>query len=607
MMPTNSQTGRRQYVRHEIRLDAVIHSTVSDSIKCTILNFCEGGLLVQFQTEQASQALVLGTEIRLQFRTPNPKGDNSFLIEANVVRRNENSAGIAFAKDHLSACNALLQATKLTGFKSAASDSDKLLSVTKNSAKFNLDAFNTEFITILQARLPELLEPFFHHARDALFEYASHAHSNTAEESYFEVIKLLENKTDSVKNIFCDILMHNISASESNNTQRSDSEIRSDSEEITLVDKDEFEDWLSLATVAAKLEKQCNAIVNTLTHKFGFIAKASKGTSKNPIGPGEICNAFQKALEAININDTTREVKQLIFASFETAILTSAPDLYEAINSLLTKHKVREEPASKTRTTQHTPASPQHDISEAQPARVTNNLTSGQYHSTDNLPAPGTTGQNVTNTATQSTGGQTNTISQFSSARASSVVRTMRSLATLINQDNVVAHSHSQSMPSVLNKANAEALPAWSTDEKIAAFRTLQSEAALPNSRNSNAGQNRRQQFLGALAELTDDPRMLSYEDLNVADSYERIFASVRNNLLYSDDAKTHIDDMHWPLYSLSLQDPEFLESDSHPARRMLNKLTLLDGGYTDNSETKSKIDNLVAKVTTEAISNPNV
>ncbi len=607
MMPTNSQTDRRQYVRHEIRLDAVIHSTVSDSIQCTILNFCEGGLLVEFQTEQANQALVLGTDIKLQFRTPNPRGDNGFLIEANVVRRDENSAGIAFARDHLSACNALLQATKSTSFKSAASDSDKLLSVTENSARFNLDAFNSEFIALLKTRLPELLEPFFHQTRDALFECASHAHSNTAEESFFDVIKLLDNKENSVKTIFCDILIHNISASESNNTQRSDSAIRSGSEEITLVDEDEFEDWLSLASVAAKLEKQCNAIVNTLTHKFGFIAKASKGTPNNPIGPGEICNAFQKALEAININDTTREVKQLIFASFETVILTSAPDLYEAINSLLIKHKVREERAPKTRTTQHTPAAPQHDISEAQPALATNNLPPEQYHSTDNLPAPGSKEQNVTNTATQRTGGQTNTIPQFSSARASSVVRTMRSLATLIEQDNVVAHSHSQSMPSVSNQANAEALPAWSTDEKIAAFRTLQSEATLPNSRNADAGQNRRQQFLGALAELTDDPRMLSDEDLNVADSYERIFASVRNNLLYSGDAKTHIDDMHWPLYSLSLQDPEFLESDSHPARRMLDKLALLDGGYTDNSETKVKIDNLVARVTTEAISNPNV
>lgn len=84
------------------------------------------------------------------------------------------------------------------------------------------------------------------------------------------------------------------------------------------------------------------------------------------------------------------------------------------------------------------------------------------------------------------------------------------------------------------------------------------------------------------------------------------------NDLMFTPHIKSYLESIHLPLMALSLKDSDFLDSESHPARSVLNQLSSLESAIKSNRVYKTQqisdiLDQLFNRIAQEALDNPDV
>jgi len=106
--------------------------------------------------------------------------------------------------------------------------------------------------------------------------------------------------------------------------------------------------------------------------------------------------------------------------------------------------------------------------------------------------------------------------------------------------------------------------------------------------------------------------KKLSASTINDLEVYGKFFETLFNDLTVSSEIKTHLEKIHLTLLSRVMQGDDFLGSDQHPARNLLNQLATLESAVKGNriikrTNIKHTLDKLINRITQEAGSNPAV
>lgn len=107
--------------------------------------------------------------------------------------------------------------------------------------------------------------------------------------------------------------------------------------ELSVVDKGEFEDWLTIRVMVTKADTQFRGDLLQLKLRLDKLGIANSTGHHNPLGPSLVCEAFHSGLSQLK---ASREVEKVCLKVFEQTVLTQLGPLYQELNNILIRHGV---------------------------------------------------------------------------------------------------------------------------------------------------------------------------------------------------------------------------------------------------------------------------
>ncbi|HSG91147.1 MAG TPA: DUF1631 family protein [Pseudomonadales bacterium] len=332
----------RRETRVAIELDAIVHPDKGRTWACCIRDFCESGMFLQSTTGNADRSLRNsgvdvrpGDEVSIHFSVPGKDGTQNFRISGEVARVLESALGIYFPDGIALRAHRALEAFARSkqfrdvgdtyGDRRGARDGSPLDPVVA-------DQVIAELVRLVRQAMPQLLAAFFARAEEELIVLARDAGSNVRQHRLFEALNSVEHNSQEVSLNAVDAVVQRLEQRNDGSpiaTRRSEGGA---SANLSLVDNDQFEDWLALADVISKAENRFSEELLQLSLQTALLAPGWREKDAMPVGPAVIASAFDQAMRSISLE---RDVRQLLYGYFRDALVAFLRKLYPAVSKLL--------------------------------------------------------------------------------------------------------------------------------------------------------------------------------------------------------------------------------------------------------------------------------
>ncbi|MCZ6501144.1 MAG: DUF1631 family protein [Gammaproteobacteria bacterium] len=364
---------KRRSPRYAISLNALVHPTVGKSWLCTIQDYCDGGMLLVEQEGGRSRrgipGISPGETVGIHFSVPLGGTDQHFRLEGKIVRVMDSGVGISFAHGMAAdAIDALTQLSEKTGTKSAQPKQESATNASstaaqkqksgKSSAK-NLSLekkspFSTGGLQPSDSKkivaairkgvakvLPEMTGAIFKYMDAELLEMAKEAKSNAEQSEYFAAMSNLEKAKQTVSQQFMNDVLDQIDKPRDLETLLEERKKVSDERKeasavsrvkLSLVNTEEFEDWLAVANIISRSERSYEKYLHELLARMGMIVDSWGHAEANPLGIAVFCHAFDDAIQKISL---PKEIRQKVYTGYEAKAIPLFQKLYIATTKLL--------------------------------------------------------------------------------------------------------------------------------------------------------------------------------------------------------------------------------------------------------------------------------
>ena len=587
MATPNKTSEKRRFKRHGANVEAVMAIGDKTTIQCVILDFCEQGLFLQLKNPSVV-GLQKGKNAKIYFSAQTEAAKEYFQIDAQIARTADDGIGVVFDNISESMFNALTQSTSV-GSIAAYSNNPRFFLTSSNQ-----DRFKSAFKTMLDNKLPMFLGEFFKDAEDELEKPPAFAENFKDVAAQTNLISVLRMNKDPLIANYCRAVTAEIEFT----ADKDDAKKGSDSPDsnLSLVEKETFEDWLNFSTLIRKVNAQFKNQLYQLELKISYVTCFPRYLVRNPISPEQLCECFRK--EIAGIEDSVAAKKSL-YKAFQTTLTDHLPALYKAFDALLAEHGAPSENA--------------HDIvwKKNYPSNAKQDAFTEHFSSGHNLP----TFDNAAHFYSESSD---QVPSYAPSPRQAKyhppVTQTANKLFNLItqslaaNQMGLVGHAQ----PVGDEISDQFGGPEYSADELLSALTTLQASRSiqqLPQDASSLL-QTQLNEPLGSTPQLGH--KTFSSADKTKLDVYDQLFQALLNESALTPSIKSYLENIKLPLMALTIQDPNFLDTENHPARNLLNQLFSLESAVNQNrviknTQIKQALDQLVSRISQGSINNPDI
>lgn len=582
MLPITKKNKRRRFIRYEIALEAVAIIDQSTTLRCLIMDFCGGGLFLGFKQTHAD--IPLHSNITVQFSIRDGQTSKNFEIGATVVH--VNSAGLGVAIDNMppSVFNALKKAANSDTTATLANRIDAI------PADPRLETFKRLFKHRLAEKLSRLISLFFDSIDQDLKAANEHFELFNNDSSYDDLITTLHQSKECFISEYCHEVLAEIDHIPSFD-HKGIKDIDVSDTPLSLIEKEEFEDWLKVSDIIRRLnqryEQQLYRLTSELSKVFGIPANALK----NPISPSVLCDSFYHLILLLDLSDN---IKQCLYKTFERTCLSTLNDLYDQSEIFLLKQK-------------HAT-----DRDQGESKQFAKNTIKRVQRPTDMEERRAPTQRQSFPEPKSRPDVQQFTHSPLSQAnKDQSLTQLTHTLYDLLTRTHAVAPTVDETPSSQETSAANEPVAYFSGDEIVAALSNLLKQSDDPGGLHLNSGalQRRLQQNL---TKANKQAKQLSSSNRQQLEVYGRFFETLLNDSSISSNTKSYLEHLQLPLLSLPLQGHDFLDTDSHPARDIINHLAVLESAVNNNrviknTPVKDRLDKLIAHIEQESPNNPEV
>ncbi|PPK50014.1 DUF1631 family protein [Marinobacter persicus] len=550
---------RRSSTRQPIKLAARIEAGDGLSLPCQIADFCPEGLFIRYSGETSSRldrAFVGGMPEELVVRFRGPDGKRSHELHAKPARRIEGAMGVQLTRPNPQALDAMLQLCGSTGEQQPASlkaPSEQVQFVLRQSAR-----------AIIQFIEP-LMTNCFGRTYDALQQAARKAASDQLANELMDASGLLQSRQ---RLIWQQMARHLESPlkPEKKGTPAS----------LSVVDKNEFEDWLAIRVMVTRADTLFRGDLLPLKLRLDALGIANRTGHHNPLGPALVCEAFHEGLAQLQF---VREVEKVCLKTFEDTVLRQLGPLYEELNNILVRQGVLPDLDLSRYLSEQTQTAPR--PKKAEPVEAESKPASENVSA---KPAGNPTGRVMEAAAVARSG---NEFQGYLSA-AQTAFATVRNLLGSL-QASRLAQGQAEVDPFPVN---ARPVSPRELQEQLQELQVNVPEPAeSPTSLRERVVEKIR---------LNEDLR-LNEEQQDTLDVVDRFFKSVIESPRIGNFAQTRLRQLEVPVLKVVMRDPAFFEDQDSPVRGVMNRLAQLGvkGGRL-NPVVQRRVDELVQKIATE-------
>ncbi|NMT62443.1 DUF1631 family protein [Marinobacter orientalis] len=550
---------RRSSPRQPIKLAAQLDVGGGESLPCQIADFCAEGLFVRYSGETSrklDQVLARNTpELVVRFRSPD--GRKRHELHVSVMRRIEGAMGVAFSRSNPEAVNAMLEqcgANRNQGRSSLRAPSDKVQFVLHQSAK-----------AVIQYIEP-LMDACFVQMVTGLREAAQKAGNDQQANEFMDAAGQLQARQR--------VIWHQMARSLESPLKPAPR--GAPGAELSVVDKGEFEDWLTIRVMVTKADTQYRGDLLQLKLRLDKLGIANSTGHHNPLGPSLICESFHSGLSLFKAG---REVEKACLKVFEKSVLMHLGPLYRELNNILVRHGVL----------------PDLDLSKYLSEQVSVKTGDGDKKSPV---APAAQAQETAAAVSEIQAPERR--AEWSPGRNSSTefrgyaAAAQTAFATVKNLLGTLAASR-QGRGDIAPVEFSPGARELSAGELQKQLQELQLQAATASPQQSPL----RERVVERVRESGE--HALGKEEQSTLDVVDRFFGSVVESPRLSEYARSRMRQLEVPVLKVVMRDPQFFDDQDSPVRGVMNRLAQLGvKGGRINPVVQRRIDELVQRIATD-------
>ena len=588
---------RRSSVRRPIKLAATLNYGTQKGMSCEISDFCPEGVYVTYsqgvdnqlrKSFFSSQAMV-----NLIFHDPFVNRDHQ--LHVKVVRTLEGSFGGMFTEDNAAAVTALLRICGAENIRSntpvAQPETASLLmrQCERTISTYGEPLFG-QFMRMLPGRFDEAING---------------ATTDNQKTALMDAVVALRKQSGNMLPLF----FQNIGeALVPRFSKVGSGEEGEEKDKLSLIDKAEFEDWLTLKVMVTKAESTYQENLLKIKMRFDALGILSVKGYPNPVGPPLLCNAFKDMLITLGLPVAA---ERICLKQFEESVLNDLSEMYTEIDSLLARQGALPDLdlGKYIKTPEPLDATPELDEAEEQLPEE-EHLEDTPLPQTEKREAPFSEGNakqepvfteeepadqpprrpwklNVDHAPIAEVGNYL--------ASAEESVAVVNSLLETLKQRR--QSSGAEQGDSVF-PSEAEA-PAFQNAEVISSLHHAQT---APMENGSIVDKTSLRQRLSHMVEQNQlDAKALSASQDKNLDVVDRFFSSLLKNRKLTDVAKMQIKGLEVPVLQLMMRNPAFLEDSNNSARQLIDRLASVGvkGGRISGAQ-QERINSLIMRIQAE-------
>ena len=311
---------RRRYERQPVNIRAKINSTLLPVGDCEIRDFCEGGLSLAFTDPESLPTSLIQTKptLSVSFSTDAQNKRETLVVKVKPVRLTSAGIGVTFVKPSARVLQTLRFIADTNPTQSCVAQSNHSL-----SAQFKSD-IKASCEQAIHTSIPNILNEFFDELEPGLRAAAENAQSNPMSDGYLEALSTLTEQRTSFEQSFAKSFQQQPTPKSKSAATPADPATNP----LSVVDKDEFEDWLALSDIINKTSSAHNNALSNIENKLGALLERRGKETNNPADPAVFCEALRDQLEDFELD---HQVKQQIYRIFGNSLNRQLDTLYSAL------------------------------------------------------------------------------------------------------------------------------------------------------------------------------------------------------------------------------------------------------------------------------------
>lgn len=333
----------------------------------------------------------------------------------------------------------------------------------------------------------------------------------------------------------------------------------SDSSVLELVDEEKFDDWLKVLAIIKSIESEFWLPMIDFEARYGTLTNQSLDRQNNPFGPRMICQAFQDALQDMELNNDTKAI-------FYTALKTSIKQLYAGL--LQEMGEVLKDIVPRVE------AKPLIERRESQLQQ--NRTLDSTQQATSLFGTDSANNEQSFSSFLELHGQQPLDTRAFDSTNSNSHPQKDNSMLVLsrltaaLNKAQQILGSRDHDFNTLDNDSNAssESQPQAATEEIVSAIQNL---AAGSLTRGKSPNQSTAEIVQRLVSTNAGQPRSLAVHQAEALNGAARLFTRARSEYDESSDIDSLLKRLERPILKLMLKDNDFMVNDKHPAREVVN------------------------------------
>lgn len=553
---------RRSSPRQPIKLAAQIDLGTGEAWPCQIADFCAEGLFVRYSGETSKKldrAFASGIPPELVIRFRGLDGARRHELHVSIVRRIDGAMGVNFSRPNPVAVDAMLQqcgGSRSQDRSSLRAPSDRVQFVLHQSAKAV-----TQFIE-------PLMDACFVQMVEGLKLAAQRAVNDQQANEYMDASGQIQARQR--------VIWHQMARSLESPLKPAPKGFPGS--ELSVVDKGEFEDWLTIRVMVTKADTQYRGDLLQLKLRLDKLGIANATGHHNPLGPSLVCEAFHNGLSQLK---ATREVEKVCLRVFEQTVLQQLGPLYKELNDILIRHGVLPDLDLSKYLSEQAGAKPETQQEPAEPEPV-----AAESAAAESKPKAGAedAGQPQSRRRAGMLGGEFRGYAQA----AQTAFATVRNLLNTLSASRV-ARGDPEPLPF---QPNARPL---SSGEFQRELQQLQSQPVDTGEELAPL-----KERVVEKVKASGDNR-LDEEQQETVDVVDRFFKSVVESPKLSEYAQQRMRQLEVPVLKVVMRDPAFFDDQDSPVRGVMNRLAQLGvKGGRINPVVQRRVDELVERITTD-------
>ena len=321
---------QRRYSRVPINLEGLIGIAGRAPVACTVRDFCIGGMFIS-ANPQAYAALRVNAPAVLFFALFVDGVKQDFQIHLLIARAVAKGIGVSFVNPDATAVE-LLGHLAAASAPTPAPENSAALGRTQQGFAPEFAALAAPLAILCGEQVLRICERFMERVDEVLFMSARDAGNNVEQNRMLDGQREMRAR----KARICAGVPRRVATGVSilaDPIAELDKDPKSVGfADLSLIDKDEFEEFLVISEMVSELEPEFSEALFALGRRFSFLANREVDLGSMPISPGVLCNAISDCLKGMQ---SDRRTTARIYKVLHEIMSGHLGSLYDAVNGLL--------------------------------------------------------------------------------------------------------------------------------------------------------------------------------------------------------------------------------------------------------------------------------